>query len=395
MKNLNKKVWFVMATALLLSPAFVMADQSMSNDYWMTQSSDSSVQKQSDYECKEVGTRSEWYYDKEGKLIKYAFCGNSQNNIEISDEQKKQIEYLKAALESSLKSLKETITPENFEEIKIKAETLKAEFIQKAKSLELPNVVNMVEWRFKVFMEINLLKKEELKKLYDEKKQQFGQVKDEMKQNVNEVKEKFNAQQEKFQEMKKEIKSNITPEQKAKIEELRKTLEESIKALRESVTPENFEEIKTKAENLKAEYLAKADELGLVEMKKMIEERFNIFSQNQFVKKPEIKKEKEEAKQKVWEIKQQFQVKKQDLVMKYKEQFAKSLESKLAKLSSEKMKAVIVKIDVAIEKYNSNTKLTSIQKEKYISQLTGLKELLQEKIDELENGVNIDELLAE
>lgn len=238
-------------------------------------------------------------------------------------------------------------------------------------------------------------RKEDMKKLFDEKKNQLNQVKDEMKETVDGMKEKFNTQKENFQEMKKEVKKLLTPEQKTKIEELRKTLEDSIKTLRESITPENLEEIKAKAETLKTEYLVKIDELWLVEMKKMIEERFQIFSQNQFVNKPEMKKMKEELTQKVWEIKQEFKAKKQDLVMKYKEQFAKSLESKLAKLSPEKMKAVIVKIDTVIEKNNANTKLTVVQKDKLTAQLSVLKELLQDKIDESENGLNIDELLAE
>lgn len=111
--------------------------------------------------------------------------------------------------------------------------------------------------------------------------------------------------------------------------------------------------------------------------------------------KEKMKENKNEYKEKKQEAKQNFQDKKQELKMKYKAKFAKALEAKLANFSTDKIKAVIAKIDTVIEKYNSNEALTQDQKDKFVAQLNALKELLQEKIDETENSINIDEILAE
>lgn len=220
----------------------------------------------------------------------------------------------------------------------------------------------------------------------------------------------------------------LTQEQKTQLEYLKKSLEEQIKTLRESITPENLEEVKAKAEELKTTFLAKAEALGIPEVKKMIEERFKIFFENNFTKREEFKKladqkkeemkkivqekkeqfdaakkqgqeqfqeKKEEFKQKMQDTKQNFKNLKQDLKAKYKDAFAKKLEGKLEKLWAEKLKAVITKIDSVIAKYQANENLTAEQKEKFVAQLNAIKELLQEKLDELENGINLDELLGE
>ena len=214
----------------------------------------------------------------------------------------------------------------------------------------------------------------------------------------------------------------MTQETKSKMEELRKSLEEQIKTLRESITKDNLDEIKTKAESLKQEYLQKLDDLGLAQFKPMIEERFRMFFENNLAKREEMKKLVDERKEKIekskqdfkdfvengsWSVKEAretmkqdiqktklvFQANKQDLKAKYKEQFAKTLETKLTSMSAEKIKAVIAKIEQALSKYTSNETLTQAQKDKFVAQLNALKDIMQDKLDELENGINLDELL--
>lgn len=228
-------------------------------------------------------------------------------------------------------------------------------------------------------------------------------------------------------------------EHKKIIEEFKKSLEESIKNLRDTITSENREEIKSKAEIIKQEYIKKAQDLWLDKYKQIVEERFQTFYQNNFTKNEEIKKiidEKkvllEKAKKEMNEkiditknklkekhqelkeikkediqrivnekkedfnkIKETFAIKKQDLKLKYKEIFSKQLEWKLDKFSEDKLQSIMKKIDWSIEKYTSNEKLSSEQKEKFIAQLIALKELVQEKILQTHEMINIDELIGE
>ncbi|MDD5770230.1 MAG: hypothetical protein PHE25_04615 [Candidatus Gracilibacteria bacterium] len=221
------------------------------------------------------------------------------------------------------------------------------------------------------------------------------QIKDEFKNQMETTKQVVNQAKDYAKDQIETTKKSLTQEQLTKVSELMKTLEVSIKYLRENITKDNLDEIKTKADELKAEYLQKFDDAGLSDVKNIIESRFEIFYQNNFVKKPEIQKTKNDYKKQILEARMQAKMTVDDLKMKYKQKFVKQLESKLATLSTDKIKNILAKIDIVIEKYNANTEITQEQKDKFIAQLNALKELLQEKLDEIGNSINIDEILAE
>jgi len=103
-----------------------------------------------------------------------------------------------------------------------------------------------------------------------------------------------------------------------------------------------------------------------------------------------FKKQVKEIKSDMMDRVKDFKETKQELKIKYKKQFAKKLAWKLDSLTDDKIKAIIAKIDVAIEKYSTNERLTPEKKEKFIAQLNAIKDLLQEKLDEL---INLDELI--
>ncbi len=256
---------------------------------------------------------------------------------------------------------------------------------------------------------VDSTKTEEFKKYFDEQtekmqkqfsegskkkeefKNQLQQAKDKMKEDMkqkainlrNDIKDKNQEVRSDMNDLKAKL--NITDEQKAKLDELRKTLESEIKTLRESITKDNIEDVKTKAETLKTTYLAKFEEIapGVVELQKMIEDRFNIFNQNQFISREWVSQIRQESKD-------NFKQVKQDLVAQYKEKFVKQLANKLDSLNVDKLKIVLGKVNTAIEKQKSSWK----PNEKVIAQLVALQSLLQDKIDEKDpsSTINIDEL---
>jgi Mg2+ and Co2+ transporter CorA len=79
-------------------------------------------------------------------------------------------------------------------------------------------------------------------------------------------------------------------------------------------------------------------------------------------------------------IRQDFRQVRQDLKVKYKEKFVKALGTKLDKLSEEKLKKVLAKIETAIELTNNNEKLSQISKDKILAQLDALKDIINEKL---------------
>ena len=84
--------------------------------------------------------------------------------------------------------------------------------------------------------------------------------------------------------------TNIDSDKTAKIQELNRSLENSINYLKKSINSENVEEIKTKAENLKKEYIQKFEDLNLPQYKEIIENKFQAFLKNSFDKKENLKK---------------------------------------------------------------------------------------------------------
>jgi len=120
----------------------------------------------------------------------------------------------------------------------------------------------------------------------------------------------------------------------------------------------------------------KLDSLNLKEIEENFKENKDNF-------KKQVKKMKSDIMDQVKYLKEQSQAKKQELKIKYRELFAKKLAWKLDSLTDDKIKAIIAKIDVAIKKYSNNKRLTPEKKEKFIAQLNAIKDLLQEKLDEL------------
>lgn len=81
----------------------------------------------------------------------------------------------------------------------------------------------------------------------------------------------------------------------------------------------------------------------------------------------------------------------------FKEKFNKLLSKKLDKLSNEKLEKVADRIDRALERVEENEKLDLNKKEKIMSQLLALLEVIEEKIEHNEEfslEIDLDELLS-
>lgn len=94
----------------------------------------------------------------------------------------------------------------------------------------------------------------------------------------------------------------------------------------------------------------------------------------------------------------EFRGERSELVSKYKEAFAKRLIEKLPKMSSDKLEKLLVRIESNITKLEANTRTTTEAKDKIISQLISLKELIEEEIENKsssEEEIDIEAILAE
>lgn len=209
----------------------------------------------------------------------------------------------------------------------------------------------------------------------------------------------------------------LSPEQKTEFEAqkekmglIMKSLESDLKYIRENLTKENSEELKKKIEELKNSYIEKIAAVldNKEEAEKIIEHRFQIFIKTQIENKERLKdmKEKiekmkdkakefkEKALDKAKEMKAKMEEHKESkLVDKYKAKFIKQLKNKLDNIPSDKLEAIVTKIEAKRQIIADNTKLKAAIKEKYLAQLDALLEILKEKLNPSEEELDINQII--
>lgn len=174
----------------------------------------------------------------------------------------------------------------------------------------------------------------------------------------------------------------LTDDQKAQVKVIMDAHKVSADAIRTSVaswslTKEEWfvklEELRiTTNESLKALVWDNIEAMRMLELKKdMLDKNMEIRKENGV-------------------IRQDFRQVRQDLKVKYKEKFVKALGTKLDKLSEEKLKKVLAKIETAIELTNNNEKLSQISKDKILAQLDALKDIINEKLWVTEETTDLD-----
>ena len=175
-------------------------------------------------------------------------------------------------------------------------------------------------------------------------------------------------------------------------------------------------EIKKEKENIKNDYkkmILDSKDLSIEEKEKMkqmfilkmkekynkIQERMNYVLEEQKINKEKklelikkIKKEKEEYKTKIKatielhknekkEVIKKFKKDRFELRLKYKKIFAKKLGNRLDKISDEKIKKILERINKNIFKVKLNSKMPEIKREKLLAQLWAIEDILKIELE--------------
>lgn len=93
--------------------------------------------------------------------------------------------------------------------------------------------------------------------------------------------------------------------------------------------------------------------------------------------------------------KENINTKREEFKNKYRAPLTKKLSSAIDKISDEKLKIVLEKVNLMIVKFEENDKLTEDKKENIIAQLEVLKELINAKINSENDELNFEEILWE
>jgi hypothetical protein len=229
----------------------------------------------------------------------------------------------------------------------------------------------------------------------EQTKDQIKENKDEIKWNIGEFR-KDNWFLEQYL-------SWYTQEVRKQILDMKKEYQDKVFYIVKSSSWALSDEQKAKIDSLNEEFMSKVEPLVWDNEKvlEFLKLRYDVFKDNQNLR-DENKDMRQEFKDKFWQTNSWTTLNKnkdttqekwnQTLKDKYKKIFQKSIEAKIANLTSEQINLVISKIDALVVKYKSSEDLSSDQKLKFVSQLQAIRDILSDKLLETEDTINLDEI---
>ena len=125
----------------------------------------------------------------------------------------------------------------------------------------------------------------------------------------------------------------------------------------------------------------------------MIENRFEIFKQNQFITREKVGELKDAAKTTTQEIKNEIKAVKSDLVSKYKTKYLKQLWTKLDNYDTEKLNQILQKLQNYRETVVNNTWMTETKKTSILAQIDAFFSIIKDKLDTSSDDLNLDEII--
>lgn len=222
-----------------------------------------------------------------------------------------------------------------------------------------------------------MTKKEFKNSCNDTVKQNLKNQKQAVKQNLSDFKSEYWVL--------KDYLSWATDEQKTEFKELKTTYLSGISLLKDEykqkiaswTTLEEKQslrdELQTKLKQAWDEYFTKMSEIAWdnEDLKKYIDARKEVFENNSTIREEQLNQ------------RQELRTQKKDSLLKYKENYINKIWNTVDALSTsnpDKLNEILTKINTLIAKYEASTKLSTTQKEKIISQLTALKEVITDAL---------------
>lgn len=236
-----------------------------------------------------------------------------------------------------------------------------------------PTRYNVDENRMNEAKEKLNMKKEDLRTLRNNKR-------DNVKANLDTIKENRKSFR---QENKTEIKAvfkDIDESDKIELKELRKNFIEEKVHLKADFKEmeknnENLSKYREDIAELRKDFYENLKELNSnnSEALELLEKRKNVFEMNQGLRKENIK------------TRVDFRGERSELVMKYKSAFLERLWNKLERVPSNKLGKISDKIDVLITKTEARSNISIEMREKLLSQLWALKDILDDRMQDNED----------
>ena len=215
--------------------------------------------------------------------------------------------------------------------------------------------------------------KSKMKANREERKDFIKKNKEEIKANIKSFREEHKGEMKKtFKNLDKTVKAEIKTERKS-FHETMKKLKEEIKAKkwdfesRKELMKKIEEERENHFNKLEAKLANNPEALAAIKVKK------EVFEKNKALREEMMKKREE------------FRIKRWEMVEKYKTIFINKLGNRIKRISTSKLKKILPKIDQITKKIENNKRLTKERKDRIINQLQALKEIIEDRLAEVED----------
>ena len=218
----------------------------------------------------------------------------------------------------------------------------------------------------------------DIKEQREEMKSQIRENREEMKNNLHDFRKENWTSSWAF--------NNLSDEIKAKIKTLQETFRTSTEALKKEyeskIKSATWVELK---DTLRQELKTKLEEMVIAHHEQLKQLVWNDEEALAWVEaRKEIAEKNKEIREENKTAREEFRGDRKGQVLAFKEKYHSQLWAKLNKVwakSPEKLENILWKIDAMMVKFDTNTKISEANKEKIMSQLTALKELLEDSLD--------------
>lgn len=211
------------------------------------------------------------------------------------------------------------------------------------------------------------------KKLRDEREVRKWEIRENMEE-ARKNREDFRAE---YIDNVKAVRTSLTTEEKQLLWEMRKVFESDLDMLKSDLKQATSDEekkdiIEKIKQRVKENWQVLKDTLQDDDMKILIDQRLKVFEEN-----AALREENRTTRRDYFELRS-------ETVVQYKQAFLTRLGNNLWKLSEAKLAQVEVRVDDMIEKTENNENMSTVQKEKLLSALVALKELIDDQSESKE-----------
>ena len=218
--------------------------------------------------------------------------------------------------------------------------------------------------------------KNELKQNSKEKKDFIKTHRAEIKANLKEFRESNKVEMKKaFSTLDKEVKNKLRTDKK-ELNNAIKTLRTEFKNAKGGL--EAREELRNKINELRKSHFEtlKTSLSGNEDALKAVEKRVNLFKKNTLLRAESLQKRID------------FRWNRANKIIAYKEVFIKKLWDRISRIPTSKLEKLQPKINKFYDKFEKNNKISQEKKDKILSQITALKEIIEERLENIDSESN-------